>query len=29
MLDRFYGLVVIVLATDPEARVPFPALPEK
>jgi hypothetical protein len=27
--DRFCGLVVRVPATDPEARVRFPALPEK
>jgi hypothetical protein len=27
--DRLCGLVVRVLATDPEARVQFPALPEK
>jgi hypothetical protein len=28
-LDRLCGLVVRVLGTDPEARVRFPALPEK
>jgi hypothetical protein len=27
--DRLCGLVVRVLATDPEARVRFPALPKK
>jgi hypothetical protein len=27
--DRLCGLVVRVLGTDPEARVRFPALPEK
>jgi hypothetical protein len=27
--DRLCGLVVKFLATDPEARVRFPALPEK
>jgi hypothetical protein len=27
--DRLCGLVIRVLATDPEARVRFPALPEK
>jgi hypothetical protein len=27
--DRLCGLVVRILATDPEARVRFPALPEK
>jgi hypothetical protein len=28
-MDRLCGLVVRVLATDPEARVRFPALPKK
>jgi hypothetical protein len=28
-MDRLCGLVVEFLATDPEARVRFPALPEK
>jgi hypothetical protein len=28
-LDRLCGLVVRVLATDPDSRVRFPALPEK
>jgi hypothetical protein len=29
IVDRLCGLVVLFLATDPEARVRFPALPEK
>jgi hypothetical protein len=28
-MDRLCGLVVRIMATDPEARVRFPALPEK
>jgi hypothetical protein len=29
LIDRLCGLVVEFLATDPEAQVRFPALPEK